>query len=359
MTRRPWVAAARRGWRRARPAAMTAAVTATGPARESEGVQGPSDMYSLAPGEPAVPAAPGGTGGPDSPGTASPDSTGGAADQLVIALDGFIDAGNVVSGTVSHLLSSLSHETVATFDVDALLDYRARRPRIRLEDNVVTGVRWRELVLERFRDLTGTPFLLLHGPEPDRAWQSLSAAIVGLAARLGVRQVVGLLALPAAAPHTRPITFIGTATRPALLPDRWPRFQAMEVPGALVTVLEHAFGLAGRDAITVVAQVPNYLSQADVPHAGAALIQEAGRLTSLSLPVDGLLRAAEGLDKALVSELASSPENAAMVAELERQYDATVAGAGEAGSVGPTVIPSGDELARQFQTFLAEREDDH
>lgn len=330
---RPWGGEALRRWRRDR----AAAVTAPGPARESEGVQAPSDMYRLTGDDDAV------TG----------------AEQLVIALDGFIDAGNVVSGTVSHLLTSLPHETVATFDLDPLLDYRARRPRIRLEDNIVTDVRWRTLVLDRFKDLTGTPFLLLHGPEPDRSWQAVSAAIVGLAARLGVKQVVGLLALPAAAPHTRPITFLGTATRAEILPARWPRFQAMEVPGALVTILEHAFGLAGRDAITVVAQVPNYLTQADVPHAGAALIQETGHLTNLSLPVDGLLRAADGLDKALVNELANSPENAAMVAELERQYDATVAGAGEDGSAGPTVIPSGDELARQFQTFLAEREDDH
>lgn len=309
---------------------------AGGTARESETVQGPEEMYEL-----------------------SGDGATSGAEQLVVALDGFIDAGNVVSGVVSHLRDSLPHEIVASFDLDALLDYRSRRPRVRLEDNVVTDVRWRQLVLERFGDLTGAPFLLLHGPEPDRAWQALSASLVGLAARLGVTQMVGLLALPSAAPHTRPITFIGTATRAGLLRESWPRFQAMEVPGALVTVLEHAFGSAGRDAVTVVAQVPNYLAQADVPHAGAALVQEVGRLTSLSLPVDGLLRAAERLDIALVAELAQSPENQAMVAELERQYDAQVAAAGESAVTGPTVLPSGDELARQFQTFLAEREDGH
>jgi hypothetical protein len=171
--------------------------------------------------------------------------------------------------------------------------------------------------------------------------------------------MVGLLALPASAPHTRPITFVGTATRADLLPDGWPRFQTMEVPGALVTVLEHAFGVAGRDAVTAVAQVPNYLAQADVPHAGAALIQETARFTGLSLPVDGLLRAAETLDVALVAELAQSPENAAMVADLERQYDAQLAAAGDSAVTGPTVLPTGDELARQFQNFLAEREDGH
>ena len=279
------------------------------------------------------------------------------AEQLIVALDGFIDAGNVVSGTVAHLRTSLQHEVVAEFDIDDLLDYRARRPRIRLEDNIVREVRWRRLVLERLLDLNGAPFLLLHGPEPDRAWESVVAAVVGLAARLGVRQMVGLLALPAAAPHTRPISFLGTATRSDLLGKNWPRFEAMEVPGALVTVLEHAFGSAGRDAVTLVPQVPNYLAQADVPHASAALIQEAARLTGLSLPVDGLLRAAEKLDVALVDELARSAENLAMVRDLEQQYDVAAAASGGADAA-PVVLPTGDELARQFQTFLAENEDD-
>ena len=47
---------------------------------------------------------------------------------LLYYLDGFIDAGGAGRLLASHLLSTLDHQQVATFDVDALIDYRSRRP---------------------------------------------------------------------------------------------------------------------------------------------------------------------------------------------------------------------------------------
>ena len=47
---------------------------------------------------------------------------------LVQALDGFIDAGGAKRLAREHLLGSFESQVVATFDVDQLLDYRARRP---------------------------------------------------------------------------------------------------------------------------------------------------------------------------------------------------------------------------------------
>src|ERR1700710_2800174 len=47
---------------------------------------------------------------------------------LVHALDGYVDAGSGVSLAVTQLLDKLESTVVATFDVDQLIDYRARRP---------------------------------------------------------------------------------------------------------------------------------------------------------------------------------------------------------------------------------------
>ena len=280
-----------------------------------------------------------------------------AADVLVVGLDGFVDAGGAARSAVDHLVSALDHEVVADFDVDALLDYRARRPRLQVTENIVKSVGWRTLRLELVTDLAGRRFLLLRGPEPDRAWQGFTAAVVGLAARFRVGTVVGMLALPAATPHTRPITFLGTATRPELLPENGMRFGAMEVPGSVTAVLEHAFGESGRDAFTLLPQVPNYISSSDVPHAAAALLERLGRVTGLSLPYDALMRAAEKLDTMLATELDQSAENREMVTELERQYDQSLLKLASDEN-GEAMIPTGDELARQFESFLAERSDD-
>src|SRR5689334_10841411 len=47
---------------------------------------------------------------------------------LLVALDGYIDAGSGVRLAVEHLLATQPHTVIATFDIDQLIDYRARRP---------------------------------------------------------------------------------------------------------------------------------------------------------------------------------------------------------------------------------------
>ena len=47
---------------------------------------------------------------------------------LLHALGGFIDAGFAGKLAADHLLETLPHRVIATFDVDQLYDYRARRP---------------------------------------------------------------------------------------------------------------------------------------------------------------------------------------------------------------------------------------
>jgi hypothetical protein len=51
-----------------------------------------------------------------------------AAPVLIHALDGFLDAGNAAALATSHLLAGSTGRVVASFDIDAFYDYRARRP---------------------------------------------------------------------------------------------------------------------------------------------------------------------------------------------------------------------------------------
>ena len=59
---------------------------------------------------------------------------------LILALDGWIDAGLGAANARAALVQGLEPVTVATFDSDQLLDHRARRPTMHLVDGVVRGV---------------------------------------------------------------------------------------------------------------------------------------------------------------------------------------------------------------------------
>jgi len=51
---------------------------------------------------------------------------------LVLGLEGWVDAGYAAATAITALLESTPHEVVATFDADALLDHRSRRPSLRI-----------------------------------------------------------------------------------------------------------------------------------------------------------------------------------------------------------------------------------
>src|SRR4051794_33998458 len=106
---------------------------------------------------------------------------------LVLALDGWIDAGVGAANARAALLSHLGPATVAVFDSDQLLDPRARRPTMHLVDGVVTGLTWPSVELQAAKDATGNDILLLVGAEPDHAWRSFTRSVVELAQAFGVR----------------------------------------------------------------------------------------------------------------------------------------------------------------------------
>src|SRR5437016_6779029 len=122
---------------------------------------------------------------------------------LVMSLDGWVDAGLGAATAGAALLTSIETEVVATFDVDDLLDHRARRPVVRIVDGVNTGLMWPKIQLRSGRTESGRDLLVLVGPEPDHQWRAFGTAVAELAGAFGVSLVVGLGAFPAPVPHTR------------------------------------------------------------------------------------------------------------------------------------------------------------
>jgi hypothetical protein len=90
-----------------------------------------------------------------------------AGPALVVSLDGFLDAGNAGRLTVDHLVAAGPGPVVASFDLDAFYDYRARRPPMTFVEDHYEEYAAPRLVVRMQEDAAGTPYLLLHGPEPD------------------------------------------------------------------------------------------------------------------------------------------------------------------------------------------------
>lgn len=278
---------------------------------------------------------------------------------LVHALSGFLDAGAARQLAVAHLLDTLEHRTIGSFDIDAIYDYRARRPRMVFDTDHYDSLQWPELLLTEVKDRQGTGFLLLHGPEPDFAWQTFCAAVVQIAERFEVRRSIGLNAIPWPAPHTRPVGVTAHATDPSLVSGRPTFVGAIEVPGHLAGGVEIALGAAGHEAMGFAAHVPHYLTQVEFPRAALALLEEVALAGALDLDLTALGVRADISDREIDEQVSGNLENVEAVRALELQYDAIVRGAESALPMAEEgELPSGDEIAEQLEAFLREMDDD-
>jgi hypothetical protein len=288
---------------------------------------------------------------------------------MIVVLDGFLDAGNAAAIAARHLIDAaqLGGEqrgggVVATFDVDQLHDYRARRPPMSFVRDHYEAYDAPRLVVRLLRDSGLTPYLLLHGPEPDTRWEGFAAAVREVIERFGVTRVVGMGSVPMAVPHTRPIAITHHANDLDLLTgeSRWRG--ELRIPSSAQALLEVRLGEWGHPALGFVAHIPHYLAQLDYPRASAALLEQVELAGRLTVDLTDLHALAEEREGEISRYLAANEEVAEVVAALERQYDAFER-AEETGTsllASDQPLPTGDEIGQQFEQFLAglERPDD-
>jgi predicted ATP-grasp superfamily ATP-dependent carboligase len=303
----------------------------------------PRDLYELH-----------GSTGPADPTSAGP--------VLLHVFTGFIDAGQAGSLARDHLLATLEHRPLATFDVDRLLDYRSRRPPMVFVENHWESYEDPHLVLHEVTDAAGVRFLLLEGAEPDILWDRFVDAVRGLVEAFGVRLTIGVHGIPMGVPHTRPTSVTAHATRAELVAGRDPWVGTVQVPGAMTNLLEYRLGRHGHDAMGFAVHVPHYLAQSDYPDAAAALLENVAAATELTLPTGPLRASAEATRAELDEQVAGSAEVEAVVHALEQQYDAYVAARGgdapgddQGLLAGRGGFPTADELGAELERFLADQ----
>jgi hypothetical protein len=273
-----------------------------------------------------------------------------ASPVLIVALDGWVDAGMAGSTALTGLLESIDTRTYAVFDSEELIDQRARRPRLLVANGMNEGVTWPEATIKVGVDRLGSGVAILSGPEPDFHWRSFSSAVAEVAEGMGTRLMVGFGGFPAAAPHTRPVRLASTATTPELAAQIGFVTGAIEVPAGIEAVLELELARSGIPAVGLWARVPHYVAAMPFPAAAVVLLDGLASVSGLVIDSDVLADAAEAA-KTKVDELISqSRDHMAMVRQLERSVDELE---GEPATAFEDLeAVSGDEIAAELERYL-------
>jgi hypothetical protein len=278
---------------------------------------------------------------------------------LVVALDGWTDAGEGGTGAVAHLLERHAATLVGRFDGDALYDYRDRRPALEIDRGRLREVRWPELSVQHLAPTSGPDLLVVTGPEPDLGWRSLAADLIELSDDLGVRRYVGLGSVPGPLPHTRPVQLVCTSNDPVLLERLGAPHEQMIVPASAQVALEAELGAHGLTTLGMWVRIPHYVA-GPYPEASRALLERLSAHLGTAVDLTGFDTDIIENRKRLDVAATSSDEVRDHVAQLERLYDAESVGA--AGPLGIDTqrgmpltdleVPSGDELAAEIERFL-------
>jgi hypothetical protein len=275
---------------------------------------------------------------------------------LVHSLEGFLDAGNAAALATAHLLAESTGRVVASFDIDAFYDYRARRPPLTFSENRYQDYEAPRLVVRLNHDALGTPYLLMHGPEPDTHWEAFSLAVRTVVEQFRVRLTVSMGAVPMAVPHTRPVMLTNHATNPELLLAENVWKGDIRVPASAQALLEVRLGGWGHSAMGFVAHIPHYVAQFDYPSASATMLESVEIVTGLQWDLSGIEAAGEAKLAEIAAQIEDSAEVQDVVTGLEQQYDAFHRPSVEDESLPLAEeqdLPTGEELGAELERFLA------
>jgi predicted ATP-grasp superfamily ATP-dependent carboligase len=268
---------------------------------------------------------------------------------LVMAPEGWIDAGMGGATALSTLLDAVETEVVASFDIDELLDHRARRPVAHIVDGVYETLSWPEIELRAGHDAEGHAVLVLVGPEPDHRWKAFAEAVGQLAGMFDVRMLVGMGAFPAPVPHTRTAKLAATATSSELAKQVGVVSGSLDVPAGILVAVERRFAELGIPAVGLWARVPHYAAPWPYPEASLLLLEGLTQVSGVVVDLTELRDGAESTRQRLDDLIANSAEHTAMVHQLESRADAE---ANELAPNGWGDLPSGDDLAAEVERFL-------
>ena len=266
---------------------------------------------------------------------------------LVVAFEGWNDAGEAASGAVKTLQSVLDLSPIVEIESEDYFDYQFNRPVVANDEDGVRKIVWPSVTLfgptsdaSADAEAESNIFLLL-GTEPSRGWKSFSAQIVATLKDSGITGIVMLGALLADVPHTRPISVFVSSENPLVRGDLAVERSGYEGPVGILTVLGEAAENAGIPTLSIWASVPHYVHNAPSPKATLALIEKLEEIIDVKIPRGDLADDAATWESGIDALASEDEDMSTYIGQLEQARDTV-----------DSPEASGEAIAQEFEKYL-------
>ncbi|MBG6237985.1 hypothetical protein IWX78_000940 [Mycetocola sp. CAN_C7] len=278
---------------------------------------------------------------------------------LVVAFEGWNDAGEAATGAVRVLQEQLDVAPLLELDPELYYDYQFNRPVIGLDDESRRRLTWPtatlygpstpsapvepladDAELSVSGDNGGNVYLLL-GVEPSRSWKAFTAEVIDAALTADISAVVFLGAMLADVPHTRPISIFTSSENDEVRAELQIERSIYEGPVGILTVLAEAAEDAGIPTLAIWASVPHYVHNAPSPKAVLALIDKLEEIVDVVIPRGDLVEDAGEWEQGIDALAGEDDDMAAYIQQLEQARDTV-----------ESPEASGEAIAKEFERYL-------
>jgi hypothetical protein len=217
---------------------------------------------------------------------------------MLLAFTGWMDGGEVSTGTVRNLLNNLRADPIAEIDPEPFYIYNFPgsmevaalfRPEVKYTDGLITQFALPE---NRFHCDRGRNIVLFLGKEPNLRWRDFGDCIFDIATRTGVSRMFFVGSFGGAVPHTREPRLYASVSREDLKPklkNFGVRFTDYEGPASFSTYLMTRAAEHGIDMVSIAAEIPAYLQGAN-PLSIEAVTRRLNNILGIQVDLAGRTR---------------------------------------------------------------------
>lgn len=249
--------------------------------------------------------------------------------RMVVSFTGWMDGGDVSTGTVEQLALALHAEPVAAIEPDIFYVYNVPgsmeiaalfRPHTAIEDGLVT-----EFVEPKntFYASEAHNIILFEGKEPNIHWKAYADALFEMAAQCNVSTILFAGSVASTVPHTRPPRFHSSLSEDRLKPwveANGMHFSNYEGPASFVTYLLVESQRRNVGMATMVAEIPAYV-QGRNPKVIEATCRKIGALLGIELDLEGLHALSDEFERRLNAVVREREDLAELIRRIEHEYD--------------------------------------
>jgi len=249
--------------------------------------------------------------------------------KLLLGFQGWMDSGEVSTGTVKYFVETLRAERIAEIRPEGFyienfpgtMDFAAIfRPYTKIEKGLVTRLEWPKNI---FYGDAASNLIFFIGKEPNFGWKEFSECIFSACAQFGVEEIYFVGSVSGLVPHTRePLYFCSVSDEQfrQAFEKYGMRFSDYEGPAGIVTYLTANTPRYGVSMASLVATVPAYV-QGNNPICIESVVRRVSTLLGVHIDTKQLRNISEEFEKRLSDVVDGQPELAGHIRKMEENYD--------------------------------------